>query len=66
MNERLAVLVTGGASGIGRATVEGFLVNGWNVVAADLNVESGEALVGALATGEVRRACRLRAYRRVD
>lgn len=48
MNERPAALVTGGASGIGRATVERFLVDGWDVVAADLNQESGEALLAAL------------------
>jgi NAD(P)-dependent dehydrogenase (short-subunit alcohol dehydrogenase family) len=54
MNDRLAVLVTGGASGIGRATVEGFLADGWNVVAADLNAESGEELVAALSSREYR------------
>lgn len=48
MDECLAVLVTGGASGIGRATVERFLADGWNVVAADLNVENGERLVEEL------------------
>jgi len=48
MNERPAALVTGGASGIGRATVERFLADGWDVVAADLNQESGEALLAAL------------------
>ncbi len=52
MNERLSALVTGGASGIGRATVERFLDNDWNVVAADLNVKSGEALVAELGTRE--------------
>jgi len=50
MNDRLAVLVTGGASGIGRATVEGFLADGWNVVGADLNAERGEELVAALSS----------------
>lgn len=48
MSERPAVLVTGGASGIGRATVERFLATGWDVVAADLNLENGEVLVAAL------------------
>ncbi|MCC2655847.1 MAG: 3-oxoacyl-(acyl-carrier-protein) reductase [Panacagrimonas sp.] len=42
-------LVTGGASGIGRATVERFLDNGDAVVAADLNAESGERLLSELA-----------------
>ncbi|HEV8627962.1 MAG TPA: SDR family oxidoreductase [Acidimicrobiia bacterium] len=48
MSERRAAVVTGGASGIGRATVERFLVEGWSVVAADLNAENGEALVADL------------------
>jgi len=42
------VVVTGGASGIGRATVERFLAEGWAVVAADLNVGNGERLVADL------------------
>lgn len=40
-----AALVTGGASGIGRATVEWFLRRGWAVVAADANADSGDALL---------------------
>jgi NAD(P)-dependent dehydrogenase (short-subunit alcohol dehydrogenase family) len=48
MNERRAAVVTGGASGIGRAAVERFLAEGWDVVAADLNAENGERLVDAL------------------
>ncbi|MFC9840340.1 SDR family NAD(P)-dependent oxidoreductase [Rhodococcus sp. NPDC127530] len=39
------VLITGGASGIGRATVRLFLDRGWTVVAADLNKASGKSLV---------------------
>lgn len=39
-----AVVVTGGASGIGRATVEWFLERGWAVVMADANPEAGQAL----------------------
>lgn len=50
MNERRSALVTGGASGIGWATVELFLDSGWNVLAADLNDRSGEALVAELGT----------------
>jgi NAD(P)-dependent dehydrogenase (short-subunit alcohol dehydrogenase family) len=37
-------VVTGGASGIGRATVERFLDAGWAVVVADLNASQGEDL----------------------
>jgi NAD(P)-dependent dehydrogenase (short-subunit alcohol dehydrogenase family) len=48
MDDRPAAMVTGGASGIGRATVERFLAEGWNVVAVDLNDQNGEALVSAL------------------
>ena len=48
MSERRAAVVTGGASGIGRATVERFLGEGWDVVAADLNAENGQRLVDAL------------------
>src|SRR3989442_6394717 len=48
MNQRLAVLVTGGASVIGRATVERFLSGRWDVLAADLNAENGERLVDSL------------------
>lgn len=48
MSERPAALVTGGASGIGRATVERFLATGWDAVAADYNRETGEALIAAL------------------
>lgn len=47
-----AALVTGGASGIGRAVVERLLHDGWGVVAADLNPQSGEALLAQLGAGE--------------
>jgi len=39
------VLVTGAASGIGRAATDRFLADGWAVVAADVNAVHGEALV---------------------
>jgi NAD(P)-dependent dehydrogenase (short-subunit alcohol dehydrogenase family) len=48
VNEERVAVVTGGASGIGRATVERFLAEGWSVVAADLNTENGERLVDDL------------------
>lgn len=48
MSERRAAVVTGGASGIGRTTVERFLAEGWAVVAADLNAGNGERLVAGL------------------
>jgi NAD(P)-dependent dehydrogenase (short-subunit alcohol dehydrogenase family) len=48
MNEGLVAVVTGGASGIGQATVERFLAEGWAVVAADLNAGNGERLVADL------------------
>lgn len=42
-------VVTGGASGMGRATVERFLREGANVVIADFNEETGEAALRAFA-----------------
>ncbi len=47
MQGRVAV-VTGGASGIGEATVRRFIAEGANVVVADLQREPGEALVAEL------------------
>lgn len=41
-------LVTGAASGIGRATVEAFVAQGAQVLAADLQREAGEALAAGL------------------
>jgi NAD(P)-dependent dehydrogenase (short-subunit alcohol dehydrogenase family) len=41
-------IVTGGASGIGRATVERFLAEGARVVIADVDVARGEELAAAL------------------
>ncbi|MEN0140167.1 MAG: SDR family oxidoreductase [Rhodococcus sp. (in: high G+C Gram-positive bacteria)] len=41
MNAKVAV-VTGGASGIGRATCSTFLARGWNVVSADISHPDGK------------------------
>jgi len=41
-------IVTGGASGIGRATVELFVKEGASVVIADVDAEAGEELTGTL------------------
>jgi len=46
------VLVTGGASGLGRATVELFLERGWKVAVADLNEETGAKLLAELDAGD--------------
>jgi NAD(P)-dependent dehydrogenase (short-subunit alcohol dehydrogenase family) len=47
-----AALVTGGASGIGRATVERLLADGWGVVATDLNADAGARLIAELGAGD--------------
>src|SRR3546814_16597489 len=41
------IIVTGGGSGIGRATVELLVASGANVAVADINDEDGEAVVAA-------------------
>lgn len=43
-----SALVTGGASGIGLATVERLLAAGWAVTIADFNADAGEAAVADL------------------
>jgi NAD(P)-dependent dehydrogenase (short-subunit alcohol dehydrogenase family) len=51
MSDELAgkvAIVTGGASGIGRACVERFVAEGARVVIADVDVDAGEALATAL------------------
>ncbi|MDH4147549.1 MAG: SDR family oxidoreductase [Acidimicrobiia bacterium] len=51
MGERLAgkvAVITGGASGMGRATVERFLDEGARVVVGDLNADNGAALLADL------------------
>src|SRR4051794_40526053 len=52
MNERLNVLVTGAASGIGRATALRFAEEGYNVCANDVHEEKLTALMRELPTGE--------------
>ncbi|MCH1614865.1 MAG: SDR family oxidoreductase [Acidimicrobiales bacterium] len=51
MGDRLTgkvAIVTGGASGMGLATVERFLLEGASVIVGDLNAENGRALLAAL------------------
>jgi NAD(P)-dependent dehydrogenase (short-subunit alcohol dehydrogenase family) len=45
MADARSALITGGASGIGRATAERFLAAGWSVVVADFNADSGRAVL---------------------
>jgi 2-hydroxycyclohexanecarboxyl-CoA dehydrogenase len=47
--EGKTAVVTGAASGIGRATAEAFALAGARVVLGDINEEAGEAAAGALA-----------------
>jgi 3-hydroxyacyl-CoA dehydrogenase/3-hydroxy-2-methylbutyryl-CoA dehydrogenase len=56
LTDKVAI-VTGGASGLGRATVENFLGNGARVAIFDRDEDSGEAL--ALALGEQALFCRV-------
>ena len=56
LQHKVAV-ITGGASGMGRATVERFLHEGARVVIADYNTETGEALFAALAEQGYEEAC---------
>lgn len=56
MNQLLAgqvAIITGGASGLGRASVELFVEQGAKVVIADINVEQGQALAAALGESAI-------------
>lgn len=53
LDGRVAV-ITGGASGMGKATVHRFLEEGASVVVGDLNVEAGEALAGEVGNASDR------------
>jgi NAD(P)-dependent dehydrogenase (short-subunit alcohol dehydrogenase family) len=48
------VLVTGGASGLGKAIVERFVAEGCKVVLADVNAEAGPAVARSLAAPFIR------------
>ena len=48
-------IVTGGASGLGRGTVELFVEEGANVVVADVDVAGGEELAKQLGPGDAGR-----------
>ena len=58
MSEVKAIFITGGASGIGRATARLFAARGWRVGIADVN-EPGLAETAALVGGDLTRTYRL-------
>jgi NAD(P)-dependent dehydrogenase (short-subunit alcohol dehydrogenase family) len=58
--EGKVVIVTGGASGIGEATVRLFVKEGARVVVADMQRERGEALAGELGTAATFIDCEVR------
>jgi len=49
----MTALVTGAASGIGRATAERFLAEGWSVAAADVNIQTAQAQVNRWTEGGI-------------
>lgn len=52
------VVVTGGASGIGEATIRRFASSGWRTIIADINEANGEALAASLAAAGAKSAFR--------
>jgi NAD(P)-dependent dehydrogenase (short-subunit alcohol dehydrogenase family) len=64
MTERRAALVTGGASGIGLATVTRFVEDGWRVLLADYNADAGAA--AAAGFGDAVRFVRTDVAREAD
>ncbi len=54
--DRVAI-VTGGASGMGRATAERFLKDGASVAVVDLDEAAGEAFLVSLADADLKRRC---------
>jgi len=47
------IFITGGATGIGRASVEKFIQQGWNVAFMDINIEEGANLAGMYDSGHI-------------
>ena len=52
LTDKVAI-ITGAASGLGRAAAELFVQNGAQVVIADLNTEQGEAVADSLGDSAV-------------
>ncbi|MBP2236482.1 NAD(P)-dependent dehydrogenase (short-subunit alcohol dehydrogenase family) [Sinorhizobium kostiense] len=48
-SQTLRAVVTGGASGIGEATVRKFASSGWKVIIADINADRGREIAGELS-----------------
>ena len=51
-SEDRVALITGGAGGVGRATAERLLRNGWRVALCDVNAERLAEVLRQLAVGE--------------